>query len=344
MLHPSMRSLLLASRHHTPQSYPGSLVSRAVWLCVLVANIALCGRTATAQPCGVREIDSIWEVSTRHLPQCYNGDCNVLFATSRYAEGCWNPVYEGELFSEAEAFPARTVIYIHGNWFPLNDARERAMQVYRLIVARSAEPIRFIVLSWPSQQQERPARDVISKKPLLTATTFYLSSLINRLPAQEIGMLGYSFGGAIAIGAAHLQAGGMLDGWCLQSSTAPHTFRISLLAPAFDKDALNPRGKYGHAPELTQHIVNLYNSRDPILRRYRFFDRSNDPVAAGFAGLSVTYALRPLADNDKVEQFDCRAVGRSHDELDYFECNCFCNAVDNLLGSGGPTSLAGNIR
>jgi hypothetical protein len=295
-----------------------------LWLC------ALC-QLSWGQHCSVRAIDSVWEVSTRHLPTCYPGHANVPLSVSRFVSGQWQAVNEGDLFAEAERVQAKTVIYVHGNWMNAGDARQRAMIVYQLVSARSHEPLRFIALSWPSEQRERPARDIISKKPLLTATSFYLASCIRRLPPGEMGLLGYSFGGAVSAGATHLLSGGALDGWCLDDFNSPHTFRMSLLAPAFDKDALNIRGDFDRALQRTEHLVNLYNSRDPILRRFRFFERSYSPVAAGFAGLSVTYAIAPLDANEKVEQFDCRVVGRSHDELDYFRCNCFAIAVDNVL-------------
>ena len=53
-------------------------------------------------------------------------------------------------------------------------------------------------------------------------------------------------------------------------------------ARAFDSSALAPGGKFSEAMKSIDHLVNLYNSRDPILRRFRFFDRQNEPVAAGF--------------------------------------------------------------
>jgi hypothetical protein len=95
---------------------------------------------------------------------------------------------------------------------------------------------------------------------------------------------------------------------------------------------LNSGGHYDRALDGIDKLVNLYNSRDPILRKFRFSDRNTAPVAAGFAGLSVTRATSPLNANDKLIQYDCSTVGRSHWEKEYFKCPCFGASLDNLFG------------
>ncbi len=83
-------------------------------------------------------------------------------------------------------------------------------------------------------------------------------------------------------------------------------------------------------------MVNLYNSRDPVLRRFRFISRLGDPIAAGFRGFGPIYDPRstsPLTANDIIEQYDCGSlVGNSHNEKTYyFECSYFGKGVQNLL-------------
>lgn len=294
--------------------------------------IIACGAVAHAEI--VRPGDSVWEINSRQLPQCMPVDCHARLAVWQLEGSCWQSSAEEMLVERAMHEPMRTVIYVHGNWMPVNETRTRALMVYRMIAARSAEPIRFIVFSWPSEQRERPARDVMTKKPLLATSSFYLASFVQRLPAEQpLSILGYSFGGAIVSGSLHLLAGGDLDGRCLCDQTPRvQPIRVGLAAPAFDQFALGPSGRYSRALEMVDYLHNLYNSRDPILRRFRFFDRDNDPVAAGFAGLSATLAVLPLEANEKIEQDDCCSVGRSHYEVAYFSCGGFQKLIANLLG------------
>jgi hypothetical protein len=282
----------------------------------------------------VRPGDSVWEVSTRHLTSTCPQSCEVDFQVSQLDTCSWSSATKDSLIEEALQDPVHTIIYVHGNWMPLCDARQRAILVYKKLACRSDVPIRMIAFSWPSEQKDRVARDVISKKPLITANSFYLADFINQLPeGQPASVVGYSFGAAVVCGSLHLLSGGALDRQLLYSNTKALTLmRVSLIAPAFDRTDLSPNGRYSQTLDSVDRMVNLYNSQDPILRRFRFFDRSTEPVAAGFSGLAVTRALSPLESHAKVEQFDCCAVGRSHSEVDYYSCIAIYNSIDNLLG------------
>lgn len=282
----------------------------------------------------VRPGDSVWEVSTRHVTSTCSIRCDDNYQVSQFAACSWNTSEKSNLLDDVQQNDVQTIIYVHGNWMPWCDARQRALMIYRSLAARSQTPVRLIAFSWPSEQKERPARDVISKKPLLVANSFHLANFINELPAgQPTGIIGYSFGAAIVTGSLHLLAGGALECQVLGSTDKPlHLLQVSLMAPAFDRTDLGINGHYSQALQVTDRMVNLYNSQDPILRRFRFFDRSTDPVAAGFSGLAVTRAVSPLDANEKVRQYDCRAVGRSHAEVEYYRCPAFYHAIDNALG------------
>ncbi len=318
-----------------------TISKRVVWFIALVLAVSVPGPLSAQAveqiPVRVGDVrvgDMVYEINSRQLSKCMPADCNARLAVWQFENCCWRVSSEELLQVEVANQSMRTIIYVHGNWMPLDVARSRALMVYRMLAARSTEPIRFIAFSWPSEQQERPARDIVTKKPLLAATSFYLASFVQRLPAdQSISMIGYSFGGAIVTGALHLIAGGDLDHYCLCEQGSFHPpIRIGLFAPAFDQYALSPSGRYHRALEVVDHLYNLYNSRDPILRRFRFFDRDADPVAAGFAGLSATLALLPLEANEKIDQHDCCSVGRSHDEVTYYTCSGFQTLLANVLG------------
>ena len=150
---------------------------------------------------------------------------------------------------------------------------------------------------------------------------------------QPIGYLGYSFGSPIVCGAHHLLAGGTLSGYQL-AELPPQIYpdRISLIAPAFDRQGLTARGKYNQALVGVDKVVNLYNSVDPILKRFRFFDRNSSPVAAGFAGIIDPSSTSPLNADQRIMQFDCRCIGRTHLELDYHTCSSVVYAFRNIVG------------
>ncbi len=161
---------------------------------------------------------------------------------------------------------------------------------------------------------------------------------------SRVSILGFSFGARTVTGALELEAGGKVlcrtslacdNGDEIDISNVP-VHRVSLIAPAIDKNWLSPRGKYSHAMSRIDHLVNLYNSRDPVLRRFRFIDSVARPIAAGFAGLDAVAdppSTTPLEGQDRVEQFDCGgAIGVTHSELSYYtECSHFRTAIDNLL-------------
>ena len=118
----------------------------------------------------------------------------------------------------------------------------------------------------------------------------YLANVLTQLPMElPLGALGYSFGAPVTCGALQLLGGGSLAGRALPApATRPSSIRLSLMAPAFDQESFSLNGRYRKTLEIVEQVVNLYNSDDPILRRFRFFDRESAPVAAGFSGLRVS--------------------------------------------------------
>ncbi len=284
----------------------------------------------------VRACDSVWEVSSRGLSECPRTDECPELTVTRQLDCLWRTASMSDLLVDVGTEPpARTVIYVHGNWMCQPEARSRALTVYRTLCARKCEPVRFIAFSWPSEREDHFARDVIGKKNRLDADAYYLATLLQQLPPDEpMGLVGFSFGGPVICGALHLAGGGTLAGRQVCAPTSPeHCVRVSLMAPAFDRTALTHCGRYRQALVKVDQMVNLYNSSDPILRRFRFFDRSTSPVAAGFAGILEPRSSEPLHPNPKILQFDCRgSIGRTHAELAYLKCRAYYRAIENVLG------------
>lgn len=149
--------------------------------------------------------------------------------------------------------------------------------------------------------------------------------------------MGFSFGGAVIAGTLHLLGGGALDGRALPHPIAYHSnVRVSMVAPAFDRDQLGPGGKYELALMQADRLVNLYNSVDPVLKRFRFIDRGS-PEAAGFLGINARGGSRLLT-APNVVQYDCsRAAGRTHNEVDYYRnCPAVPTALKNVLNCPHP--------
>ncbi len=89
-----------------------------------------------------------------------------------------------------------------------------------------------------------------------------------------------------------------------------------LLAAALHRDWLRPGCYHDMALSQIDHLLNLYNSCDPVLRRYRFLYKHSRPVALGFTGM---YA-GDLSDHVRIEQQDTRpVVQKSHAAIGYFQ-------------------------
>jgi len=248
------------------------------------------------------------------------------------------------MISEMQSHAAWTVLFVHGNRTSLESARSQSTAIFENLKQRSSGPIRFICLSWPSEKSKHsilPSVLVNEKKEVIRVTGLQLAKLLKRAPKDSIqGMLGFSFGCAVIGYALHLQAEEAVAGsWQdYQEGHADQTMqgpvpiiRLGFIAPAMDRCALQPSGEYCNAMDSVGHLVNLYNSRDPVLRRFRFFDRQK-PIAAGYAGLLDT-KFQPLASNTRVLQFDCKSIGATHALKDYFRCAAYGRLLDNVLGN-----------
>ncbi len=291
------------------------------------------------EPARLRAGDELWIVSSRCLPDLEK--CTTLqpvtFSVSRFecATG-WTASDDAQLAASFAAQPSmRTVVYAHGNWMTAENATGRGSYVYNRASACAEEPIRFIIYSWPSQRDGRPIRDVYEKADRSNTDTYYFANLLSRIPEQSpLGILGFSFGGRVVGGGLHLVAGGTLEGRTSPTWSTQRQVHVSFIAPAFDRTWLAANREYGMAMKNVEALVNIYNSRDPVLRRFRFIDRVTTPIAAGFSGLADPRATQPLQADARIAQYDCgEAVGTSHDEMNYYrKCYAYDIALDNVLG------------
>jgi hypothetical protein len=281
---------------------------------------------------------SLWEVSTRCASRsiCCIAPTAPLPVT-KLAGGCWVESSESELIQQMLNEPRWTILFVHGNRTNSQIARQHSLSLLRYLKNRSKQPVRLISVSWPSEkctQVALPSQLVEQKKQLIRATAGHLSYLIDRLPEQEVdALVGFSFGCAVVASALHLKSGGDLGGAAIQVPPKSDTerYRVGLIAPAFERGAFSACGEFSRAAESIDSLVNLYNSQDPVLRRFRFFDREH-PFAAGYAGL-LDARFEPLSGTNRFSQFDCCGIGSTHGFNDYLGCPAFLWLLDSVLAN-----------
>ncbi len=301
------------------------------------------------QPCitGQSELSQIFELSTRHLCDRFryiNFDQPNVEVT-KLRGNCW-------LRSDVEeAMPSGgtgllTIVYVHGNFMERNNALERVRIVDKHLRAQTDRPYRLLMLSWPSQREAKPLRDVLLNAESAECQSLYVAWMLQRLRnEQQVSLLGFSFGARAVTGGLHLDAGGVIPGYACapKPNMGPSlNYRLGLVAPAMDRNWIENNGRHQLALTHVESMVNLYNSRDPVLRRFRFMDRSSRPIAAGFAGfagiagfagLTDPRATTPLTGQPKIRQYDCGSViGTTHSEKNYYgECPYFQTIIQHLL-------------
>jgi len=292
-------------------------------------------------------LSEVWEISSRHLPEKFRciDPLRPGLKAQRYTQGSWQPdelenalVHDGRL----------VIVYVHGNFMERENALERELILNEYIRRRAQRPYRLLMLSWPSAREPHPLRDVLENADSAECQGLFVGWLLERLGQDtEVSLLGFSFGARAVTGGLHFASGGTVPGYHYNSISGPivaeNKYRVALVAPALDRDWISSGGKHARGMENVSGLVNLYNSKDPILRRFRFIDRLSRPVAAGFAGfigiqsfenVSNPKATEPLMNSTKIRQFDCGSgIGTTHSERSYYaQCPYFQLVVDHLLG------------
>jgi hypothetical protein len=295
-------------------------------------------------PSAVNAQTEMFEISTRHLPDQFRSinEANPSLEVRRFMGNQWisSTVDEALPGTDVETL---NILYVHGNFMERNNALERVRIVDGYFRQQSSRPYRLIMLSWPSQKEKKPLRDALSNAESAECESLYVAWILNRLRNhQQVSLLGFSFGARSVTGGLHLDAGGSLPGFQSLSASQipnPQHYRLGLVAPAIDRTWLQPNGRHSLALSHVDSLVNLYNSKDPVLRRFRFIDRFARPIAAGFAGFAGFAGAAdprittPLPRQAHVQQYDCGSViGTTHSEKSYYgECPYFRNLIRHLL-------------
>lgn len=293
-----------------------------------------------SSPIVIRSGDAVWEVNARSLPARTILDPLPKIHFRRANGQRWQETDAESFVSDCELSISqpnrRTVVYIHGNWTSAENARQRGLLIYRRLAAMTEEPIQFLIYSWNSDRDSGLAKDVKRKRSRLNAESYYLTQVLRYVPKENpMGVIGYSFGTGVACGALHLEAGGELSGVQLESRLERPKLNVVFLAAAIDRSDLAVNRQYSHALDQVDSLDNLYNSSDVALKRFRFLDREQAPIAAGFAGLLRYRQANPSI---QLRQFDCtKWVGRSHAELAYLtDCQPFQRCLSRMIGQLVP--------
>ena len=313
----------------------------------------------------------IWEVSTRRMSCCFSTAAilNPTFDVyhieqRRFVSRSFDDMLAAVPATNPQAGqPPLTILYAHGNWMEESNARERIQTIEAAISRYAQQPFRIVLLSWPSERERRLLSNIRDNAQCADVQAQYLNFIMQHFGQENrVSLLGFSFGGRVVTGALHLAAGGSINGHSApyQSQQNPGVdlgartnplglteYRVSLVAPAVDRSWLETNGRFGKATYSIDWMVNLYNSQDPVLRRFRFLNRVTAPVAAGFLGfdgLLDPRATTPLSSGELIEQFDCDSYVDSHDEKTYYgSCPYFRKAILNLLWQEPTPSQTANL-
>lgn len=297
----------------------------AVWACSLCA-------AHSAADCSTRPQDDLWLISTRHIHWVQSGEVPELRIWRQGEAADWHPAGMVDLAHPAQPDQI-VVVYVHGNRVSRQEADVQGRYVYQLLTRDLTDPtaLRFVIWSWPSDQQRGPLRDARAKAERTELSGYCLGWFLAQLPEhQRVSLLGYSFGARIATGALHLVGGGQLSGRVLPepvtSSVRP---RVVMVAAALHNTWLLPGGYHDQAPTHLNQLLNLYNSSDPVLKRYRALERRSRPTAAGFSGLALQAGRR---NGRWCEQLDVRnLVQRSHAAIEYYQNPVLRGRIQEVL-------------
>ena len=263
-------------------------------------------------------------ISTRSLG-CNPAVSLAGFKAWRYVDGRWAAASAAEfLASDDPAVP--TTFFPHGNRIDHCMAFTVGWKVYANLArqAPTAEPLRFVLWSWPSDRiQGGQVQDVRVKAARTNVGGYHMAWFLDQLdPQVRVNLIGYSFGARIVTGSLHLLGGGSIGQYTLtnRQHLDRTPLRAVLQAAALDNDWLLPGRRHGQALSQLDQLLLINNSCDQVLRRYArlYGQRKNcGPQALGYTGFAGLGSLSAI-DRAKVRQVDaCCHVGKQHDWARY---------------------------
>mgnify|MGYP002622776040 CR=1 FL=1 len=294
----------------------------AIGLAVGLVDAVEC-RADSSCDCGPcpREQDQVWLVSSRGLWGC-DWESNVTrLKVSRYDRTEKWVASDLQSFLNTDDADTVTVVFLHGNRIDSCTAYQTGWSAYRRLTScAAAQPVRFVIWSWPSSRECGPIRDARIKAARTDAHGYYLAWFVDQMQGDvPVSFWGHSFGARIATGALHLLGGGALAGHRLERRDpgALRPMQAALLASALDSDWLLPGHRHGDAWPQLEGLLLVNNRCDRLLQRYHLlYCRRSCRRALGATGVSTRRL--PADQAAKVYQIDaCCYVGKQHRLVNY---------------------------
>jgi hypothetical protein len=296
---------------------------------------------------GYRAQDEIVLVDVRGMgcscdPNLLAERTRVSIFASGDASGCrrW---MSSDLASAISQAPSRsTVVFVHGNRLSPWDAKQEGLAVYRRMAcqATTAEPIRFVIFSWPSTEVPGLLRDVREKAARTGPAGCQLAWVVDQMPAETpLTMVGFSFGARIVTGALHMLGGGSMGHRTLDlQHPERRPANVVLLAAAVHSDWLCPGRCHGLAMTQVNEMLLVNNPADRAMKYYRFVTKRGNPQALGYCGPTCIDS----ANASKIAKRNVAGyVGSDHDLFCYIRVPGVIAGIWELADTSSSSGIAG---
>jgi len=279
-------------------------------------------------PVPVRCQDEIWTVSTVHLGCPRRGELSEpCWRVRRYLPGVgWQTSTATEFFAGQSPDVINTN-YVHGYRVEPCETIDRGLYVYRLLTSDSCDcspcdrVLRHVIWVWPSDKSDaggRPikkvVRDVNLKANRAYVDAYYMGWWLSQFhPHTEVNLMGFSYGSRVILGALDLVGGGTWCGRALPLGGHNPSIRADVFAfaAALPCNALSPGGVDQRAANVIDCLVNVYNPRDPVLKRFSNLVPSDNVCPMGYVGVPASARVRYKNVNA------ARSIGTHHDFMRY---------------------------
>lgn len=273
----------------------------------------------------------LWVVSTRSLPGICalpeDADLGVERLAGEPGCGRWEQAELSELVGDASR---PLVIFAHGNRYTAADAKTQGIALARKMAAQDCGGHRFVIFSWPSEQQGILLKDARRKYDRAHADGHYLAWLLCQVdPGQPVAIVGYSLGALVASQAFEDLSRVAPSG--IAWAERPGRTNLVFVTPAIRCDALAPRGPFRSALEGVDRLTLLINSRDEALKFFPHVDPNVHADAMGYVGLSRRWLPVGLeyTSNDAAN-----VVGKQHTMWRYLRSRSLADRIAQGAVSG----------
>jgi hypothetical protein len=108
------------------------------------------------------------------------------------------------------------------------------------------------------------------------------------------------------------------------------------MAAATHSSWLRPGRYHERALERVGYLLNIYNGRDRILKRYQAIDKCSKPKALGYKGM---FTADLGTDGERIEQIDAASVvGREHSIANYQRHPWLRSRIQKALFAANPAA------